>query len=285
MREAQKAMHICGIRLRHTATEAKGIALMVIVPIIVWSIIQPVVDMSFAIEKPVSIMGIVFLLGDMYGSATGLLFSLGAILLFCDAPFRDEQQVQCLARCRTRTWICAQLLSIVCLSAIYVLYWLLSMALTISQNAVWELEWGTVWNTLARTNAAKQFGVPLECSPGLIRQYEPAASLLMSLLLKFVYCCFIGNVCFCINMLTHSNAGIVTSGFFALQDFLAINYMPYEYTWLSPATLSRLSALDPSGTYLLPTPGQALIVLGGSTCVLGILSICFGRRRIMEGYI
>lgn len=285
MRELRKMIHICGIRFRQTATEAKGLVLLLIVPTIIWSIVQPVVDMSFSIGKPVTLMGIAFVFSDMYGAAASLLFSLGVMLLFCDAPFCDEQQVQCLARCKTRTWICAQLLYVACLSAVYVIYWLLSMMLVIAQNADWQLEWGTVWNTLARTNAASQFGVSLECPFGLIRQYEPAESLLLSMLLKFAYSCFIGNVCFGVNLLTHSNAGLIISGFFALQDFVAINLMGYQYTWFSPATLSRLSALDPSGTYVLPTPCEALLILCGSACALGALSIGFGGRRLLEGHI
>lgn len=285
MRELAKLFHICGIRLRQSMTDPKSVTILIVVPLIVWSVIQPVVDMSIQIGQRVTIVGLVFVLSDMYGVAASLLFSLGTILLFSDAPFLNEQQLQCMVRCKTRTWIGAQLLSIIALSALYTCYWALSMALVILQNGSCEIQWGTVWNTLARTNAASQFGVALECSFKLIRQYNPAESLLLSLALKFMYCCFIGNVCFCFNLFMRANMGNLISVFFAMQDFLAINSMGYNYTWFSPATLSRLSALDPSKTFMLPSPMDALLILGGSACVLGVLAICFGRKRMLGGCI
>lgn len=285
MREIWKLWHINGMRLRQTIFEAKGIAIILVVPLILWSIIQPVVDMSTAIDKPITMMGLVFVFSDMYGAAASLLFSLGVILLFSDAPFVNEQQIQCMARCKVRTWISAQLFSIICLSAAYVCYWALSMALVIMRNADWRLEWGVVWNTLTRTNASVQFGISLECSLGLIRQYDPAESFILSIALKFFYCCFIGNLCFFLNLCMRSNAGVLAAGFFAMQDFVAINLMSYSYTWFSPATLSRLTALDPSKTFLLPSPSDALLILGGGACALGVLSICFGHKRLLGGYV
>ena len=283
MHELAKVFHICEIRLRQCRSDPKTISILVIIPLIVWSTIQPVVDMSFRIEQRVTVMGLVFVLSDMYGAATSLLFSLGAIFLFSDAPFFNEQQLQCMARCKTRTWICAQLLAIVILSAFYTCYWALSMIMVIAQNGSMGLQWGTVWNTLARTNAASQFGIALECSAKLIRQYSPIESLLLSLALKFMYCCFIGNICFCLNLHTGVNAGSYVSVFFALQDFIAINRMGFNYTWFSPATLSRLSALDPTKTFLLPSPNDALLILCGSACLFGAFTVCFGRKRVLGG--
>ena len=56
-------------------------------------------------------------------------------------------------------------------------------------HITWSNEWGKIWGTLGKTNAGAEFGVELSVSQNIIRQYEPAYALVISILLEFpVFC-------------------------------------------------------------------------------------------------
>lgn len=79
-----------------------------------------------------------FLLDE--GSAVMMLF-LGVVLLFCDAPFIEDEQPYIMLRSGRRIWFIGQMLYIVMASVLYfiVLYFISVLVL------LPHIEWSTVW--------------------------------------------------------------------------------------------------------------------------------------------
>lgn len=282
MRSIRWAGRIAGAQLSKWKGQARIWIVLLFVPLVLHPALRPVWDMARAEGLPISPMGMVFVFNDMYGSALSMLFGIGAVVLFSDAPFYDTAQQQCLLRTGKRVWISAQFLYVGLLSIGYVLYWIAWVLLMLATQLDWTLEWGTLWKTLAYTNAHDVYGMVLDCPVALIRQYTPMRSLLLSVGLRFSLCILLGCLTFAAGLLTRTNAGVYASLVLMMQDYLTMNGKGLPYIWFAPASMSRLVMLDPRGTGVQPTPSEALLILWGITLLCVMLVQLPGKKATLE---
>lgn len=80
-----------------------------------------------------------------------ILFA-GVLLLFCDAPFIDEEQPYVIIRSGRKFWSIGQILYIVSASAVYFLYIIVISILLNLGNMEWNTDWGKVLGTLGTSN-------------------------------------------------------------------------------------------------------------------------------------
>ena len=280
MRNVFCVWRIARLQLLKGLSQAKIWVVLLFVPLVLQPALAPVLSMSADVGESITIMGVVFIFSDIYNSALSVLFNVGAVLLFSDAPFFDAQQQQCMLRVDSRTWITAQMLYMLCLSILYTLYWIVCTGLILAPRISLSLEWGPVWKTLAFTNAASQYHVTLDCPISLIRQYSPLQSFLLSLTLKTTLCLLFGCIAMFLNLWTKSRCGIYACLALVMQDYMTMNGLGMPYIWFAPASMSRLSMLDAIGTNIQPMPWQALGIL------LSVIAVCtlfiyFTRHHIM----
>ncbi|MDO4548733.1 MAG: hypothetical protein Q4D04_11580 [Clostridia bacterium] len=282
MRSLAIAARVTKLQLVKGMCQAKIWIALLFVPLILWPALNPIKRMAIDVGESVSIMGIVFIFSDINNSALSTMFSIGVVILFSDAPFADATQQQCLMRVSGREWISAQIMYILCLSAIYVLYWIVSAVIILMPVVSLSLEWDAVWRTLAHTNAGAQYGITLDLSVALIRAYDPWQSFAISIALKIAICLMFGNLCFATSLWTKTNAGIYVCLAIVMQDYMAMNGLGFSYIKFAPQTMSRLIMLDPIGTGMKPTPAFALTVLLSISVIFAFTSYLARKNRLPE---
>lgn len=96
-----------------------------------------------------------FLLDE--GSAVMMLF-LGVVLLFCDAPFIEDEQPYIMLRSGRRIWFIGQMLYIVMASVLYFIVLYFISVLVLLPHIEWSAAWGKLLSTFSQTSAAGQNG-------------------------------------------------------------------------------------------------------------------------------
>ena len=85
-----------------------------------------------------------FLLDE--GSAVMMLF-LGVVLLFCDAPFIEDEQPYIMLRSGGGIWFIGQMLYIVVASVLYLIVLYFTKFLVLLPHIEWSAEWGKLLST------------------------------------------------------------------------------------------------------------------------------------------
>ena len=70
-----------------------------------------------------------------------------------------------------------------------------------------------------------------------------------------------------------ANANVLEVTQSVLQDYFAMNGHGFAYYWYSPSTMSRLSMLDSTNTFLQPSMWEAFSVLMIATILVQLLGV------------
>lgn len=90
---------------------------------------------------------------QMSDAITRMLFYFGLILLLCDAPFTDSQQMFVLSRTGRRKWFLGQILYIFLASAVFFLLVAAASVILFIPYVAPSVKWGTVFQICADNNA------------------------------------------------------------------------------------------------------------------------------------
>lgn len=243
-------------------------------------IMVPVAQMARETGYGVTPAGPIFVFSAIYYTFLSVVMLLGVVLLFSGAPYLEASQTWYILRAGKCKWLIGQMIALIVLSIGYVLLWLVGSVAPFLGNMEWKMEWGTIWSTLAYTNAGSAYGNVLEVSANLIKQYRVADALWLSCALRIGVTLLIALTVFFGNLFFRAPIGTCAGFLLAFEDLYAINGgIGYWFYWLSPATMGRLSMLDPTRTFLMPGPQDALLILYGLDLLLILCIILFGRRR------
>ena len=209
---------------------------------------------------------------------------LGAVLLFCDAPFIDESAPYVILRSGRYSWSSGQVIYILLGSALYVLFIVLCSILFVLPNMQLDANWGKVIGTLCLTGADIQYGVPMSMNSIIFYNHTALEAMGLSMLLTWLAVVFIGLLMYALNTLVHKAAGsMVACGTIVLNYFI-YNFLPSSIYAYSPMSLSNLSLLD-SGLITvnlnngLTAIQYSLIIYSIVIVVLALASIFSIRKR------
>lgn len=90
-----------------------------------------------------------------------LIASLGALLLFCDAPFIDSEQPYIVLRSGRKKWVAGQIAYIAISSALFTLFLYLLTLLLLLPWLEFSTEWGKAIGTLAQTTTGYDLGITI----------------------------------------------------------------------------------------------------------------------------
>ena len=111
-------------------------------------------------------------------------------------------------------------------------------------HITWSNKWGKIWGTLGKTNAGAEFGVELSVSQNIIRQYEPAYALVISILLEFSCILCIGLLIYFGNKMTAKSVGTFAGMLTAVLDICVSNdWLDWAYGF-SPVSLTQLELFN-----------------------------------------
>lgn len=223
-----------------------------------------------------------------------IIFYLALILLFCDAPFFDEQFPYLCMRSGRKVWVMGQILYLITASLIYVVAAYLLSILFCLPNLGFSQDWGKILRmmTMPMSNQfTKDYltGImqnPAQCA-NVMAQYAPLQATLLSMLLMWLNGVFLGLLMFTVNLRARQGVGALAAAFFVCLDFFALLFSDahgFEANliyYFSPVSWVNLANLQMGANYRPPL-GYALTVLCLLIVFLAALSAYFMKKQEIE---
>ena len=209
------------------------------------------------------------------------------VFLYSGVPLCGENQRFLLQRAGHRIWCLAQFLAILVTAVLYPMFLFLGSLLVMLPCLTFSGAWGTAYeisaNTWADVEEYKLKGNVV--SMEMIENYDPAAALLVSMLLLFLLCLLCGLFLFLVNGLTHSSAGVIILSIWAFASSF-LNKMSEQKIFrmlrrISPAQWLNIENIssDPGSSGYLGT--VVLMVLAGVFLMM-VLSYYFVIKKKIE---
>jgi hypothetical protein len=123
-----------------------------------------------------------------------LLFFFPLILLFCDAPFIDDNQAYVIARSGRIPWSIGQIAYIIIASSIYFLFLLFLTIIINISHIQFTSSWGKVLGTLANTNASSVIGLKTFVSRNILYYFTPLQAMWFTFFLSWLVGIVLGLV-------------------------------------------------------------------------------------------
>lgn len=221
-----------------------------------------------------------FLYSQFYAK---VLFTLPVVLMFCDAPFVDKNQLYIMMRTTRTRWLCGQLLYIFFASGIYYLFLFADSILATVFYGDFSLEWGKTLTALAYSpTVAYEAGVySLSVSSKVVEYFAPLLACFYTFILSWLSGILLGLVVFVFNLFTGSKIWGI-----AVCSILIIITIPARgrYLWdrFSPISWSTLDQVDVGGLTTHPSLAYILTVYAILIVLLSTSVLLFGRKKSLD---
>ena len=215
---------------------------------------------------------------------TKLIFTLPVILMFCNAPFTDKNQVFVYTRITRAKWLSGQILYIFSASAVYYLFIFLLTIFTTFFIAEPSLEWGKLLNTAANSNVAQAVEANFVNIPRIILEYyTPVQATLLTFLTSWLSAVLLGLIVFLCNLVSGTRfLGIVASSMLVVWTVLVAMGGWGDCMRFSPISWNTLNNIDVGYTTSNPTFGYCVSVYAGLIALLTAGIILGGKKKSLE---
>lgn len=278
MKLFKRARFVCFQNLRKWSSDYRVWVIAILLIILTHNFTKEIIDFSKDININVSPWMYPFLFSQKF---IKLLFFFPLILLFCDAPFIDDNQPYVISRSGRIAWSIGQIGYIFIASAIYFLFLMVLTIVINIPNIQFTMEWGKVLGTLANTNASVQVGLKTIINSSTIYYFSPFQAMWFSFLLSWLVGVFLGLIIYVINSLSNTRMfGILTSSFFLVLD-ATVTGRPNLYRF-SPVSWSNLARIDIEGTTSMPSITYIYIAFTLLIGLMVLLSIMINRKQTIS---
>lgn len=210
-----------------------------------------------------------FLFADQY---MAFFIMLGCVILFSNAPFLESGYVPALMRTGREKWALGQILYIIGTSFCYLLVILLISILLLLPYISLENQWGSIWQTLAQTDAAYQIQLDLNVPYRILMDYQPVQAVMTQFFMAMLVCVFLGLLLFVLNFTLGKGPGICIAAFHVLI-VTRVGSMDSFLYWLTPVYWVNLEEVAKQRISQGPTLLQAAVILLLLNIVLSLLAV------------
>lgn len=210
-----------------------------------------------------------------------VIFTVPIILLFCNAPFIDNNQIYVLLRTGKCKFIAGQIFYIFVSSAIYYIFIIISVfILIVFKSPEYSMKWGKVLKTIAETDISSIGNYPfIEVSDMVIRCFTPVQAVLFTFLTSWSNAVMIGIIIFSCNYLLKNKyvGSIITSFDIVFSFFVEIGGYPKLINY-SPTSWITLDKIDIGYMTEYPTFRYCMSFYWITIAVLLFFNFAFGRK-------
>ena len=181
---------VCVINIKKWFTNPRIYILGLIMGLVLICYSYDYYKVSSEIGYGVNILG---LFVSVYGGAPGftrIMTLFGSVLLFCDAPFMDENQQFVYLRLGRKRWVAGTIIYVFVASFIYTLYLILALALGVLPNIGISAEWGELFEVTSINSGIIKAGITQK----VLMDYSVLTSFLYMFDAVFLSCVIIGLV-------------------------------------------------------------------------------------------
>ena len=252
----------------------ENVILFMILAAFIYSYLEPVADLAQAVGEKVSPWAFPHLMNDYICQ---MVFMVSAVFLFSTAPFEGKAHYYIVQRSGSFSWQLGNVLYILASSLLFVGFiWIFSV-ISLLPRTKFSGDWGTIWGTLARTNAGNQYDVPFTVFAYIVGVFSPVEAASISFLLEWACVSWMGLVVYLFNYITKKMTGILVASFFVFLDVMIYNsWTPKAYLF-SPVTLAQLKVM--SGNNLSYGVSLKYAVVFFAVTITFFIVICLGQGR------
>ena len=213
-----------------------------------------------------------------------LIFILPLLLVFCNAPFVDDNALFVIVRSKRKSWIIGQVLYIIFASAIYNIFIFLCTFILSLTNAEFSLEWGKVVNTMSNSTIAADMGYPfLDSSRFVLTWFSPIQAVWFTFLLSWLMSIMIGLLIYVINTITNTKyIGVAISSFMVLFSCYTEVFGTSKLLRFSPVSWCTLNQLDVGNKTTNPTFEYCMGVYLFAIIIMILVLLVFNKRWLFD---
>lgn len=253
-----KILKICILNFRKWLISPRIYVVAALVLVFTNMVISPIVDFANSVEENVTPWLLPFIMSDNYMAIT--IFAC-AVLLFCDAPFTDEQQPYVIIRSNKICWAAGQILYIIISGFIFSLFLFASVCINIISVIDFSDDWGKIIGTLTQTNAGSQFNSYIFFDYSIMKNFSAISATAITLLLVWLVSVLIGLLVFFINTHLNNIIGPIVAFAFVLFQYLVPIIRIDSLYYLSPVSWVNLRNIDFKGISFYPSFEFVIITL------------------------
>lgn len=213
----------------------------------------------------------------MTSSNVTVFVLIGAIILFCDAPFLTDNQIYMLTRMGRNTWFLSKVLYIAMGSILYMVFTYIVSIILFLPNINLENGWGKVIGTLCSTNAKNEFQIMIGMNYKLLLEYAPMEAIVREMVFGILIVFFIGILLFVLNINLKKEMSIVIVTTIVMFGLLA-DSLPYIAYFVSITSWLNLTINTKYNYGVLPYQSLTFGILI-TVNLVGILFAWIGIKR------
>ena len=178
------------------------------------------------------------------GGMHQLFYFLGILILFCDAPFIDKQQMFVILRAGRQNWFRGKMIYIILTALFYFGVMFVISIIGLLPNVGFSMEWESVLEALSMGSELNEITGAHEISRLVIMHLSPLQATLRAYVICVLVAVLLGFLIFYLNLFGNSNLG-VGAGLFMILWNMFIEVLPtqayYNMLYLSPVTWTDIS--------------------------------------------
>lgn len=210
-----------------------------------------------------------------------LIFTLPVVMLFCDAPFIDDNQLFVAVRAKRIKLLLGQILYIIMASGIYYLFILfVSLIIGVFVGNL-SMEWGKVFHTIAETGVASFLECHfVEAPKNIVNYFTPLQAVWFTFIMSWLNGIMIGCIMLALSLCTGKKyVGMIFSSVLILFSCFLVTYNELLIKY-SPISWNTLNNIDIGGKTTKPA-FEYCIVFIFIVIIICIFSIIIAGRKSM----
>ena len=273
---------VCVINIKKWFTNPRIYILGLIMGLVLICYSYDYYKVSSEIGYGVNILG---LFVSVYGGAPGftrIMTLFGSVLLFCDAPFMDENQQFVYLRLGRKRWVAGTIIYVFVASFIYTLYLILALALGVLPNIGISAEWGELFEVTSINSGIIKAGITQK----VLMDYSVLTGFLYMFDAVFLSCVIIGLVMYIVALFAKKGECILVGCGIIIIEGVGLYFTENISNILfhiSPLSLMQIWCLDDgSGNSYYPDMNFGIIFYVALTIVLLLIGITVSKFANFE---
>lgn len=202
------------------------------------------------------------------------LITIGALILFMDAPFMDNLVWTLMSKMKKKLWVASNVVYIFIMSVIYTITLNIAILISLIGHQTFIPDWGKIMYTLARYKMLTQeYGIRIFYNPTLMDRYTPLEAMGYSISLSILQFMIIGLIIMSISLFFKTNwMGVLSACIYILSE----NYVSLEgdlnFDRFLPVTYLDITSLELVKSHWSMTVSGAYMILFLIIITLSIIS-------------
>lgn len=276
------ASRIAVQNLRKWRTDHRVWIIGVLLCVMVWIFIDDINKAADFMDTKPPVWIFPFMYSQFYMK---LVYTFMAVLLFCNAPFTDSNQIFVYARTSRAQWLFGQVLYIIEASAIFYLFLFSVSILSTVFTGELSFDWGKTLRSVTGEAAASAGADFLYVSNIIIKYFTPIQACFFTFLTSWCSAVLLGLTIFFCNLVSGTNfLGILVSSVMVILSAVLSDYGSLLGGLLkfSPISWNTLNNIDVGGKTENPSFAYCMCVYVGSIAVLIIAVLVFGKKKSLD---